>query len=85
MPVALSELQFLHIVNAAAALNPVDRDPFLVAVATALQSQQLIGDGTIGRVVRDCQLKFPHPEVERVPPRWGQSRPRYERASRRAF
>jgi hypothetical protein len=43
MPVALSELQFLHIVNAAAALNPLDRDSFLVAVATALQSQRRAG------------------------------------------
>jgi hypothetical protein len=83
MPLQLSELQFLHIANAAAALCPVDRDPFLVAVAAALQGHQLIGDGTIGRVIRECQLKFPHPEVEQVPPRWARDKPRYERMSKR--
>jgi hypothetical protein len=84
-PISLTETQFLAIVNASAALCPADRDGFIAAVAAALQGQTIVGDGTIGRVVRDCQLKFPHPEVERVPPRWARDKPRYERASRRAF
>lgn len=83
-PIALSESQFLTIVNSCAALNPADRDPFLVAVATALQGHRLIGDGTVGRIVREVQLRFPHPEVEQVPPRWARDKPRYERMSKRA-
>jgi hypothetical protein len=83
-PIPLTGSQFLAVVNAAAALCPVDRDPFLIAVAAGLQGQP-IGDGTIGRIVREVQLRFPHPEVEPLPPRWARDKPRYERVSRRAF
>jgi hypothetical protein len=85
VPILLTAPQFAAIANAAAALCPVDRDPFLLAVAAALQDQLIVGDGTIGRIVREVQLRFPHPEVEPVPPRWARDKPRYERMSRRAF
>jgi hypothetical protein len=83
MPIPLSQPQFLAIANAAAALNPTDRDPFIAAVAAALEGQP-IGDGIIGRIIRDVQRRFDHPEPPREEPRWSRA-PHFERASKRAF
>ena len=83
MPIPLSQPQFLAIANAAAALYPADRDPFIAAVAAALEGQP-IGDGTIGRVIRDVQLRFDHPEPEQMPGRWEGDKPRFERVSKHA-
>jgi hypothetical protein len=83
MPIALSQPQFLAITNAAAALCPSDRDPFIAAVAAALEGLPL-GDGTIGRAIRDVQCRFSHPEPEREEPRWSRA-PHFERVSKRAF
>jgi len=41
MPLSLTQLQFLAITNAAAALCPSDRDPFIAAVAAALEGQPI--------------------------------------------
>ena len=84
MPLSLSQPQFLAIANAAAALFPSDRDPFLAAVAAALEGQP-IGDGILGRIIRDVQCRFDHPEPEPVPARWERDKPRFERTSKRAF
>jgi hypothetical protein len=85
MPIPLSQPQFLAIANAAAALCPSDRDPFIAAVAAALEGLPL-GDGTIGRAIRDVQCRFSHPEPDRgETPRWSRDRPRFEQASKRAF
>jgi len=65
-------------------LYPADRDPFIVAVAVALEGQP-IGDGTIGRVIREVQCRFDHPEPEHVAARWEREKPRFERSSKRAF
>jgi hypothetical protein len=81
MPIPLSQPQFLAIANAAAALCPSDRDPFIAAVAAALEGQP-IGDGTIGRALRDVQCRFAHPEPPREEPRWSRA-PRFEHASKR--
>jgi len=83
MPIPLSQPQFLAIANAAAALYPADRDPFIAAVAAALDGQ-LIGDGILGRIIRDVQLRFDHPAPEREDSRWGRDRPRFEHSSKRA-
>jgi hypothetical protein len=83
-PILLTASQFLAIANAAAALCPVDRDKFVADVAAALQGR-LIGDGVVGCVIREVQLRFPHPEPEPMPPRWARDKPRYEKVSRRAF
>ena len=85
MPIPLSQPQFLAIANAAAALCPSDRDSFIAAVAAELAGHWPIGDGTIGRAIREVQGRFPHPEPEPLPPRWGQQRPRFERSSKRAY
>ena len=72
MPIPLSDSQFLAVIDAATALSPTDRDAFVAAVAAKLQGQP-IGDGTIGRAIREVQAAFPHPEVEPVPPRWART------------
>jgi hypothetical protein len=70
MPIPLSQPQFLAIANAAAALCPSDRDPFIAAVAAELAGHQPIGDGTIGRAIREVQGRFAHPEPPQAPARW---------------
>src|SRR5262249_14179877 len=84
MPIPLSQPQFLAIVAAATALFPADRDPFIAAVAAALEGQP-IGDGIIGRIIRDTQRHFSHPEPEPSPVRWQRDKPWFERSSKRAF
>jgi hypothetical protein len=84
MPIALSQPQFLAIANAAAALNPVDRDQFIVAIAAELAGMP-IGDGSIGRAIREVQCRFSHPEPDQgQTPRWSRDKPRFEHASKRA-
>ena len=61
VPIPISELQYLAIANAAAALCPSDRDQFIARVHAELRGQP-IGDGTIGRAIRAAQVNFPHPE-----------------------
>jgi hypothetical protein len=82
-PILLTGPQFLAIVNAAAALCPLDRDQFLAAVAAELR-EKMVGDGSVHRAIRAAQSKFPHPEPEPVPPRWARERPRFEKISRQA-
>jgi hypothetical protein len=83
-PIRITDGQYLAIWNAAAALCPADRDQFVTAVAAELQGRP-IGDGAVGRAIREAQVRFAHPEPPDVPPRWGRERPRFERASKRAF
>jgi hypothetical protein len=84
MPIPLSQPQFLAIANAAAALCPADRDLFVAAVAAELAGHAPIGDGTIGRIIREVQGRFAHPEPPVATPRWARERPRFEHASKRA-
>jgi hypothetical protein len=85
MRLPVTNNQFLAIANAAAALCPSDRDPFLAAVAAELAGQAMIGDGSVGRAIRSAQARFPHPEPDPQPPRWSRAAPRFEKVSRRAF
>ena len=68
VPIPISELQYLAIANAAAALCPSDRDQFIARVHAELRGQP-IGDGTIGHAIRAAQVNFPHPEPEPEPHR----------------
>jgi hypothetical protein len=68
VPIPISELQYLAIANAAAALCPSDRDQFIARVHAELRGQP-IGDGTIGRAIRAAQVNFPHPEPAPEPHR----------------
>jgi hypothetical protein len=81
--IPLSQPQFLAIANAAAALCPSDRDPFIAAVAAELHGLP-IGDGTVGRAIRAVQANFSHPEPDRAPARWSRETPRFEQQSKRS-
>src|SRR5262249_51767587 len=81
MPIPLSGPQFLAITNAAAALFPSDRDSFIAAVAAALEGQP-IGDGIIGRIIRDVQRRFAQPDPGHARPRWGRAPPALEQTSK---
>lgn len=83
MPISLSEPQFLAVANAAAALCPPDRDQFYAAVAAELAGRP-IGDGSVFCAIRAAQLRFPHPEIEKVPPRWDRATPGFDKASKDA-
>jgi hypothetical protein len=83
MPILLDQRQFLAVANAAAALFPSDRDPFIAAVAAELEGQPL-GDGSLGRAIARAQSRFSHPEPEARPPRWGSERPSLK-PSKRAY
>jgi hypothetical protein len=83
-PITITDGQFLAIFNAACALCPTDRDAFIAAVAAELRGRP-IGDGAVGRAIRAAQANFQHPEPERMPAKWDRDRPRFERASKRAF
>jgi len=83
MPIPITELQFLAIANAAAALYPSDRDRFVAAVHAELAGKP-IGDGSVGCAIRIAQVKFSHPEPERVPSRWDRSAPPFEKISKAA-
>jgi hypothetical protein len=66
----LSDDQMHQVMVAAAALLPIDRDPFLRALAHRLHGET-VGDGTVGRVIREL-LKpgngfFHPPKVEHGP------------------
>jgi hypothetical protein len=84
MPIPLSPSQPAAITTAAACLFPPDRDDFVAAVAAALEGVP-IGDGILGRIIRDVQLRFDHPEPEHMPGRWERDRPAFERRSKRAY
>jgi hypothetical protein len=51
-PISLSDDQLAAVMRACAPLMPVDRDPFLRALAHRLRGQE-IGDGTVGRAIRE--------------------------------
>ena len=68
VPIPISELQYLAIANAAAALCPSDRDQFIARVHAELRGQP-IGDGTIGCAIRAAQVNFTHPEPAPEPHR----------------
>lgn len=83
-PITITDGQYIAIFNAACALCPADRDAFVAAVAAELAGRPL-GDGAVGRAIREVQVRFPHPDPPDVPPRWGRERPRFERSSKRTF
>jgi hypothetical protein len=85
MSIQISEAQLCAIFAAANALHPADRDQFIAAVATELAGQAIIGDGSVGRAIRNAQARFAHPEPDPLPPRWARERPRFEKPSKRAF
>jgi hypothetical protein len=74
-PIKLTDAELDSIFAASRPLDPAMRDPFLQAVANALQQDCSgeIGPGTVARVCRDMQRQFfDPPDLERSVglPRW---------------
>jgi hypothetical protein len=51
-PLGLSDEQFRMLINAADQLHPMDRDPFLRAVAKQFDGRGEVGDGEFARGLR---------------------------------
>jgi hypothetical protein len=60
-PLALDDAELDTVMRAAGVLNVVDRDPFLHAVAFALQQQPELGPGIVARVCAEAQKRFWRP------------------------
>ena len=62
-PLGLTDQQFTTLMNAAAQLHPMDRDPFLRAVAARFHGRDELGDGEFARglreLLRSCFFKPP--------------------------
>lgn len=80
-PIAVTDLQFLAIANAANALCASDRDAFVAAVHAELRALPMIGDGSLGLAIRVALVSFPPPKK---PSRWDRDRPRFESRSKRS-
>ena len=83
MTIPLSRSEFAAIIEAAACLYPGDRPAFIAAVVAALNGLPVLGDGAVGRVIREVQPRFSHPEPEPMPARWERDKPRFEHVSKR--
>jgi hypothetical protein len=60
MPLRLSDDELDAVMAAARPLDPDLRDPFLRAVANALQGRE-VGPGTVARTCAELQWQFFHP------------------------
>jgi hypothetical protein len=66
-PIRFTDAQLAAVMRAAEPLTPADRGRFLEAVAAALRCHAEIGDGTIGRAIRETQAKYwDPPQLERA-------------------
>ena len=73
MSILVSEIQWLQIANAAEALSPADRAPFVAHIVRELEGKP-IGEGTVARAVATSfKVFFIPPEIPRMPPRWARS------------
>jgi hypothetical protein len=63
-PIALTDAQLSAVFDAARPLPRASRDAFLLDLATALQGQENLGDGTIFRLIREVQRRhFDPPQL----------------------
>jgi hypothetical protein len=60
-PLRLSDSELDAVFAAARPLDPDLRDPFLRAVANALQGRTIIGPGVVARTCAELQRQFFHP------------------------
>lgn len=80
-PISLSDEQLQRIMSAVEILHPSDRSQFLVALADRLRAEPEVGDGSLGRALRDLLRPgfsgfFDPPKVHKGPTMNG---PRMER------
>jgi hypothetical protein len=62
-PLALTDDQKTALLRASAPLDRDLREPFLHAVARALQGREPLGDGEVFRTIREVQREFWHPPL----------------------
>jgi hypothetical protein len=67
-PIRLTDAQLNAVFDAARPLAVRDRDPFLQAVANALQGRQGIGDGDVHRAIMAVQRQFYDPPISDIRP-----------------
>ena len=73
MLIPISEIQWLQIANAAEALRPPDREPFVAHIVRELEGKP-IGEGTVARALaKSFKAFFIPPDLPRLPPRWARS------------
>jgi hypothetical protein len=66
MSIPVSEIQWLQIANAAEALSPPDREPFVARIARELEGKP-IGEGTVARAVATSfKVFFIPPDIPRL-------------------
>ena len=65
---SLSDNQLTAITSAAGPLQPNEREAFLVATATMFQGRSEVGDGELGRAIRDRQRQYFRPPIIEKPP-----------------
>jgi len=69
MPVSLTEPQTIAIIHATRPLQPEERSAFLAALTTWLADRADVGDGELGRALRDLQHEhFKAPSAAEVRP-----------------
>jgi hypothetical protein len=69
-PITVTSSQFDHILSVAQPLAAGQREAYAVDVATSLQGQP-IGDGSVGRAVREAfATRFIPPELPKAPSNW---------------
>jgi hypothetical protein len=61
-PLSLTDSQFVAVCNAAQPLQPIDRSAFLASIAAFFAGRSEVGDGELGRCIRElqhCYFKAP--------------------------
>ena len=63
-PVEVTDEQMTMIYRASDALLPPDRPAFLSALADRLRGEAIVGDGSIGRAIRELQRQYLRPPLK---------------------
>jgi hypothetical protein len=71
-PLAVTDEQMTMIYRASDALLPQDQPAFLTTLATRLRAEPIVGDGSIGRAIREVQRQYlqPPPKTEAHAPKY---------------
>jgi hypothetical protein len=64
MPLAFTDSQLDAIFNAGRPLQPQEQQAFLAALGAMFQGRSEIGDGELGRAIRDLQREHFRPPTE---------------------
>jgi hypothetical protein len=64
LPLEVTDEQMTMIYRASDALLPPDRPAFLSALAVRLRGEPIVGDGSIGRAIRELQRQYLRPPLK---------------------